>query len=99
VGGAAGRSYVEYDRRGRVVGGLQKALPKSKYDEDVFEEGHTQVWGSWSKLDPATGEVVWGYGCCQSTVRGCRAPAPFPLLSLPFLTGLSLCNVCRRSRD
>ena len=55
-------SYVEYDRRGAVAGGLAKALPKTKYDEDVFEMGHTQVWGSFCKV--VDGEVVWGYACC-----------------------------------
>ena len=45
-----------------MAGGLAKALPKTKYDEDVFEMGHTQVWGSFSKV--VDGEVVWGYACC-----------------------------------
>jgi hypothetical protein len=32
---------------------------KSKYDEDVFENGHTSVWGSyWSP------NIGWGYRCC-----------------------------------
>jgi len=43
---AQNETYVEYDRRGKVAGGLAKALPKTKYDEDIFEMGHTQVWGS-----------------------------------------------------
>ena len=45
-----------------MAGGLAKALPKTKYDEDVFEMGHTQVWGSFCKV--VDGEVVWGYACC-----------------------------------
>ena len=32
---------------------------KSNYDEDVFENGHTSVWGSyWSP------NIGWGYRCC-----------------------------------
>jgi pre-mRNA-processing factor SLU7 len=64
---AENETYVEYDRRGKVAGGLAKALPKTKYDEDIFEMGHTQVWGSHSAL--VDGEVVWGYGCCGQTTR------------------------------
>ena len=54
-----------------MAGGLAKALPKTKYDEDVFEMGHTQVWGSFCKV--VDGEVVWGYACC-----GGKQPRDFP---------------------
>lgn len=34
---------------------------KSKYDEDVWEDGHTSAWGSYyHKL------MGWGYKCCYS---------------------------------
>jgi len=62
--------YVEFDRRGAVVGGLAKALPSTKYPENVFENGHTQVWGSYGKL-VGEDEMVWGYGCCKQTTRFC----------------------------
>lgn len=64
---AESESYVEYDRRGVVAGGLAKALPKTKYDEDIFEMGHTRCWGSSAKV--VEGEIVWGYGCCGQTTR------------------------------
>uniref|UniRef100_A0A166EEM6 Pre-mRNA-splicing factor SLU7 n=1 Tax=Daucus carota subsp. sativus TaxID=79200 RepID=A0A166EEM6_DAUCS len=35
---------VEYDR-GRIVKGQEMALPKSKYEEDVYINNHTTVWG------------------------------------------------------
>ena len=38
--------YVEYDQRGNVVKGYEKAAPKSKYVEDQHPHGHTSVWVS-----------------------------------------------------
>ena len=106
--------------------GLDKAVPKTKYTEDSFELGHTQVtcwarvtinvplaagyalrplisyglsaqvWGSYAKLDVETGEVVWGYGCCQCTTRATPGgPACFAKRSTMFLgdaTNISLAD-------
>lgn len=55
--------YVEYNRFGKVVKGDQRATVKSKYNEDVFENEHTSVWGSYWR------DHRWGYGCCHSLVR------------------------------
>ncbi|RYQ91796.1 hypothetical protein Ahy_B09g097825 isoform B [Arachis hypogaea] len=54
---------VEYDRAGRVIKGLETSLPKSKYEEDVYINNHTSVWGSWWK------DHQWGYKCCKQTIR------------------------------
>ncbi|KAI5680092.1 hypothetical protein M9H77_01319 [Catharanthus roseus] len=54
---------VEYDRAGRVIKGQEAALPRSKYEEDVFVNNHTSVWGSWWK------DHQWGYKCCRQTYR------------------------------
>eukprot|EP01137_Pigoraptor_chileana_P033117 Opistho-2@23549 len=55
--------YVEYSRTGKVIRGQEKAIPKSRYEEDVYTNNHTSVWGSfWD-----AGE--WGYACCHSTQR------------------------------
>ncbi|KPV77869.1 uncharacterized protein RHOBADRAFT_51669 [Rhodotorula graminis WP1] len=58
--------YVEYDRRGKVIKGMERAKAKSKYDEDVFPGNHQSVWGSWYNL--STGQ--WGYACCHSPIKG-----------------------------
>lgn len=55
--------YVEYNRFGKVVKGDQRATIKSKYVEDVFENEHTTVWGSYWRAHR------WGYACCHSLVR------------------------------
>ena len=39
----------------------ERATIKSKYEEDVHENGHQAVWGSyWNKM------LGWGYKCCFS---------------------------------
>ncbi|XVE65833.1 hypothetical protein DITRI_Ditri08aG0031000 [Diplodiscus trichospermus] len=53
---------VEYDRAGRVIKGMETSLPKSKYEDDVFINNHTSVWGSWWK------DHQWGYKCCKQTI-------------------------------
>lgn len=59
-------NYVEYSRTGAVVRGQERAVAKSKYEEDVMINNHTAVWGSW--YDLSTG--IWGFWCCHSTVKG-----------------------------
>ena len=54
--------YVEYDESGSVKG-APKTAAKSKYPEDIFNQNHTSVWGSWWS------NFQWGYSCCHSTVK------------------------------
>ncbi|WWC88673.1 pre-mRNA-splicing factor SLU7 [Kwoniella dendrophila CBS 6074] len=58
--------YVEYSRSGQVVKGRERAIPRSKYDEDVYLNNHTAVWGSY--YDISNG--IWGFACCHSTTSG-----------------------------
>ena len=37
---------------------------KSKYEEDVFINDHTSVWGSWFNK-----HLGWGYHCCHSNEK------------------------------
>eukprot|EP00455_Lapot_gusevi_P042431 TRINITY_DN5034_c0_g1_i16.p1 TRINITY_DN5034_c0_g1~~TRINITY_DN5034_c0_g1_i16.p1 ORF type:complete len:378 (-),score=126.97 TRINITY_DN5034_c0_g1_i16:197-1258(-) len=55
--------YVEYSADGRVIKGQEKAIPTSKYAEDVLENNHTSVWGSYWQ------DGRWGYACCCQTIR------------------------------
>ncbi|GAB4821179.1 hypothetical protein N2152v2_008225 [Parachlorella kessleri] len=55
-------AYVEYDAAGRVIKG-QEVKARSRYEEDVYINNHTSVWGSWWH------EGQWGYACCHSTVK------------------------------
>ncbi|XP_041845719.1 pre-mRNA-splicing factor SLU7 isoform X1 [Melanotaenia boesemani] len=55
--------YVEYSRHGAVLKGLDKAVARSKYEEDVLINNHTCIWGSYWK------DGFWGYKCCHSMVK------------------------------
>ena len=54
--------YVEYDSTGKIKG-LPETIPRSKYAEDVYQNNHTSVWGSWWR------NFEWGYACCHSTTK------------------------------
>ncbi|EPQ29666.1 uncharacterized protein PFL1_02886 [Pseudozyma flocculosa PF-1] len=56
-------NYVEYNQSGKVIKGLERAKARTKYEEDVLDNNHTAVWGSWYDLNSAQ----WGYRCCHST--------------------------------
>ena len=43
---------------------------KSRYEEDVHEGGHSQVWGSYFDIE----SKQWGYACCRLTDRRERCP-------------------------
>ncbi|BEJ13773.1 hypothetical protein CspHIS471_0309470 [Cutaneotrichosporon sp. HIS471] len=58
--------YVEYSRAGEVIKGMEKAKARTKYQEDVYVNNHTAVWGSWFDRDSS----AWGYACCHSLVPG-----------------------------
>jgi len=51
--------YVEYSATGKVIKGQEKATARSKYEEDIHINNHTEIWGSYWE----NGE--WGFGCCK----------------------------------
>ncbi|XP_067131516.1 pre-mRNA-splicing factor SLU7 isoform X2 [Centruroides vittatus] len=55
--------YVEYSRHGVILKGTEKPIVRSKYEEDVFINNHTSVWGSyWC-------DGLWGYKCCHLFIK------------------------------
>lgn len=51
---------------GREKGGsTRQAIPKSKYEEDLYPGNHSSVWGSWYNRE----EEKWGYACCHQCVK------------------------------
>uniref|UniRef100_A0A667YSD0 Pre-mRNA-splicing factor SLU7 n=1 Tax=Myripristis murdjan TaxID=586833 RepID=A0A667YSD0_9TELE len=79
--------YVEYSRHGAVIKGLDKAVARSKYEEDVLINNHTCIWGSYWR------DGCWGYKCCHSMVKQsyCTGDAGIKTTSsacLPFEEGL-----------
>ncbi|KAN0059662.1 mRNA splicing protein [Thecaphora frezii] len=57
-------NYVEYNQSGKIIKGVERAKVRSKYEEDVYDQNHTAVWGSWYDINSAQ----WGYRCCHSTM-------------------------------
>lgn len=56
-------NYIEYSRTGQIIKGAEKKIIRSKYEEDVFVNNHTTVWGSYWE------NFKWGYKCCHSFVK------------------------------
>lgn len=55
--------YVEYSRYGKIIKGQDRQVIRSKYEEDVFPNNHTSVWGSYWQ------NGKWGYKCCHSFIK------------------------------
>ncbi|XP_045483843.1 pre-mRNA-splicing factor Slu7-like [Harmonia axyridis] len=55
--------YIEYSRSGKIIKGQEKEEIKSKYEEDVYINNHTSVWGSYWQGGQ------WGYKCCKSFIK------------------------------
>ncbi|XP_074038976.1 pre-mRNA-splicing factor Slu7 [Leptinotarsa decemlineata] len=55
--------YIEYSRSGKIIKGAEKEVIKSKYEEDVYINNHTSVWGSYWRGGQ------WGYKCCHSFIK------------------------------
>ncbi|XP_076308311.1 pre-mRNA-splicing factor SLU7-like isoform X2 [Tachypleus tridentatus] len=60
---AQSEEYVEYSRRGQVIKGGKKRTIQSRYEEDVYINNHTSVWGSYWK------DGHWGYKCCHALIK------------------------------
>lgn len=81
---------VEYDRAGRIIKGQEAVLPKSKYEEDVFINNHTSVWGSWWK------DHQWGYKCCKQTIRNSYCTGAAGIKAAEAATDLMKANIARK---
>lgn len=82
---------VEYDRAGRLIKGMELALPKSKYEEDVYVNNHTTVWGSWWK------DHQWGYRCCKQTIRNSYCTGAAGIEAAEAATDLMKSNIARKA--
>ncbi|KAK3026161.1 hypothetical protein RJ639_040548 [Escallonia herrerae] len=81
---------VEYDRAGRVIKGQEMALPKSKYEEDVYINNHTSVWGSWWK------DHQWGYKCCKQFIRNSYCTGSAGIEAAEAAADLMKANIARK---
>jgi pre-mRNA-processing factor SLU7 len=53
------------DSTAATLPGEKTVIVRSKYQEDVYEGNHTQIWGSYYDIN----EKAWGYACCKSITR------------------------------
>lgn len=81
---------IEYDRAGRIIKGQEMALPKSKYEEDVYINNHTSVWGSWWK------DFQWGYKCCRQTTRNSYCTGAAGIEAAEAAADLMKANLARK---
>nr|GMD25105.1 pre-mRNA-splicing factor SLU7-like [Ipomoea batatas] len=81
---------VEYDRAGRIVKGQEMSLPKSKYEEDVYINNHTSIWGSWWK------DHQWGYKCCKQTIRSSYCTGAAGIEAAEAAGDLMRANIARK---
>ncbi|CBI23646.3 unnamed protein product, partial [Vitis vinifera] len=82
---------VEYDRAGRIIKGQETSLPKSKYEEDVYINNHTCVWGSWWK------DHQWGYKCCKQMIRNSYCTGAAGIEAAEAATDLMKTNIARKA--
>ncbi|KYQ93760.1 putative RNA splicing factor [Tieghemostelium lacteum] len=54
--------YTEYSANGKLLKG-QELLTKSKYEEDVYLNNHTSIWGSYWE------DGHWGFQCCKQLIK------------------------------
>ncbi|KAF8388230.1 hypothetical protein HHK36_026896 [Tetracentron sinense] len=81
---------VEYDRAGRIIKGQETALPRSKYEEDVYINNHTTVWGSWWK------DHQWGYKCCKQMIRNSYCTGAAGIEAAEAAADLMKANIARK---
>lgn len=58
-------TYVEYSSDGRVLKGGTSSSKKTKYEEDVYINNHTEIWGSFYNRS----RMSWGFACCHSLTK------------------------------
>lgn len=69
----------------------ETSLPKSKYEEDVYINNHTSVWGSWWK------DHQWGYKCCTQTIRNSYCTGAAGIEASESATNLMKANIDRKA--
>ncbi|RVW33373.1 Pre-mRNA-splicing factor SLU7-A [Vitis vinifera] len=70
---------------------LETSLPKSKYEEDVYINNHTCVWGSWWK------DHQWGYKCCKQMIRNSYCTGAAGIEAAEAATDLMKTNIARKA--
>ena len=67
------------------------SIPKSKYEEDIYINNHTSVWGSWWK------DHQWGYKCCQQTIKNSYCTGTAGIEAAEAAADLMRANISRKA--
>lgn len=70
---------------------MELALPKSKYEEDVYINNHMTVWGSWWE------DHQWGYICCKQTIRNSYCTGTTGIEAAEAAMDLRKSNIARKA--
>lgn len=60
---AQSEEFTLFNRAGAEVREANAAPRRSRWEEDVLVNNHTEVWGSWWE------DGHWGYKCCHSLIK------------------------------
>ena len=69
----------------------EMSIPKSKYEEDIYINNHTSVWGSWWK------DHQWGYKCCQQTIKNSYCTGTAGIEAAEAAADLMRANISRKA--
>ncbi|KAI3877666.1 hypothetical protein MKW98_020147 [Papaver atlanticum] len=83
-------TQVEYNRAGRIIKGQEMHIPRSKYEEDIYINNHTTVWGSWWK------DGQWGFKCCKQSIRNSYCTGAAEIEAAEAATDLMKDNIARK---
>ncbi|KAI3977469.1 hypothetical protein MKX01_000382 [Papaver californicum] len=81
---------VEYNLAGRIMMGQEMYIPRSKYEEDIYINNHTTVWGSWWK------DGQWGYKCCKQSIKNSYCTGAAGIEAAEAATDLMKDNIARK---
>ncbi|MCL7046135.1 hypothetical protein MKW94_017258 [Papaver nudicaule] len=81
---------VEYDRAGRIIKGIEMAITRSKYEEELYINNHTTVWGSWWKAHQ------WGYKCCKQMIKNSYCTGAAGIEASEAAADLMKANIARK---
>ncbi|KAI3866031.1 hypothetical protein MKX03_024730 [Papaver bracteatum] len=69
---------------------VEMQIPRSKYEEDIYINNHTTVWGSWWK------DSQWGFKCCKQSIKNSYCTGAAGIEAAEATTNLMKDNIARK---
>ncbi|KAK2643649.1 hypothetical protein Ddye_018844 [Dipteronia dyeriana] len=86
-----GNAATEEEMPRELLLDKEMSIPKSKYEEDIYINNHTSVWGSWWK------DHQWGYKCCQQTIKNSYCTGTAGIGAAEAAADLMRANISRKA--